>query len=137
MSYCVEVPAKIWKDVYTFFEVLVRPCKECIWGNPLQCWRSECAAFQYRPIARDVMSVQNSGRKPMSMPKHISIENEILQALKGYDRPVSPADIKLWTTNSKSVKSKTITRLIRKGFIKEERIGKYTRCISLTPKGRQ
>jgi len=131
----IEVPSDIWRDVYTFFEVLVRPCKECIWGNPLECWRSECAAFKYRPIARDVMSVSNKSNVEDSIPKHIKVENEILVALKGFDRPVSPADIKLWTTNSKSVKSKAITRLIRRGFLKEERFGKYTRCISLTPKG--
>jgi predicted transglutaminase-like protease len=81
------------------------------------------------------MSVSNKSNVEDSIPKHIKVENEILAALKGFDRPVSPADIKLWTTNSKSVKSKAITRLIRRGFLKEERFGKYTRCISLTPKG--
>jgi hypothetical protein len=129
----VEIPSDVWRDVCGFFEQIISPCKECVWGNPVKCWRSECAAFKFRPLARDVLSVTT--RHAALTPAHIRVENEILEALKGFDRPVHPADLKLWTTNSRAVKSKAISRLVRYGLITELREGKYSRCISLANKG--
>lgn len=133
MSSMVEIPSDIWRDVCGFFEQIISPCKECVRGNTVKCWHSDCAAFKFRPLARDVLSVTT--QHATLTPAHIRVENEILEALKGFDRPVHPAALKLWTTNSRAVKSKAISRLVRRGLIKEERNGKYTRYISLTNKG--
>lgn len=133
MSSMVEIPSNVWRDVCGFFEQIISPCKECVWGNIVKCWQSKCAAFKFRPLARDVLSVTT--QHAALPPNHIRVENEILQALKGFGRPVHPADLKLWTTNSRAVKSKAISRLVRRGLIREERSGKYTRYISLTNKG--
>lgn len=131
----VEVPANVWKEVSDFFRQIVAPCSECVWGNRVTCWRSQCAAFKYRPIANDVLAVGNNETR-RHLPPHIKVENEILQALKGYNRPVRPVDLKLWTTNSRAIKSKAISRLVHRGLITEERTDKYTRYISLTNKGK-
>jgi hypothetical protein len=129
----IEVPCDVWRRVSDFFAQIVAPCKECVWGNPTSCWRSQCAAFRYRPIAKEVLSVAVTNT-PRSIPEHIKVENEILEALKGFTRPIHPADIKLWTTNSRAIKSKAISRLVRRGLIIEERVDPYTRFISLPKK---
>jgi hypothetical protein len=127
----VSVPSSIWKDVHDFFAALVDPCKCCVRGNPIQCWHGDCAAFPYRIIARDVLSVNSSPCDAQVLQQHVLIENEILDALSRVKEPVLPSDLKLWVTNSKVAKSKAITRLVKRGKIIEKRIDDHTRYISL------
>lgn len=130
----VAIPVKVWRDVRDFFERLAAPCRDCLRGNPTQCWQSNCAAFKYRIIARDVLSVNAKSELAPIIPHYIRVEQEILGILKSYDYPITPATLRLRSTHSKSVKSKTISRLVRQGRIVEERIGDYTRYISLPKK---
>lgn len=128
----VEVPFNVWQEVHNFFAQIVEPCQNCVWGTPIQCWKSECAAFNYRPLARDVMSVH--AKSAHTIPDCVKVENEILEVLKSYTHPIHPSSIKLWTTNSRVIKSKAISRLVNRGLITEHRINSYTRYISLPKK---
>lgn len=132
----VLIPIRVWKDVRDFFSQIVSPCKECVRGNPVRCWYSQCAAFKYRPIARDVLAVplhQSANSAPI-IPTHVRVEQEILSALANFDCPITPATLKLRSTHSKAVKSKAISRLVKRGRIIEERIDNYIRYISLPTK---
>lgn len=130
----VGIPSWIWREVRDFFAQIVSPCQTCVYGNPIECWESRCAAFKFRPIARDVMSV-NTKAAP-ALPHYVQIEEEIIDVLSRFNRPVLPSMIKLRTTCSKAVKSKAITRLVKRGKIVEEKNG-YSRFISLPKKEKQ
>lgn len=130
----VAVSYELWNDICDFFATLVAPCKECVRGNPVRCWRSDCAAFPFRDLARRIVMV--SAHAPVHVPRHVAIENEILDALHRFGgMPVYPSQIILATTHSKVDKTRAISRLVRQGRIVEERINDYTRRISLPTNG--
>ena len=133
MSQCTAVPANLWRDIRDFFAALVAPCKDCVRGNPIRCWQSDCAAFQFRDLARRIAAV--SVHTPVHIPHHVLVENEILDALYRYGVAIYPSQLVLSSTNSKVNKSHAISRLIRQGRIVEERINSYTRKISLPKNG--
>lgn len=140
MSQCTAVPVDLWRDIRDFFAALVAPCKECVRGNPVRCWYSGCAAFPFRDLARRIKAV--SFHTTVHIPRHVLVENEILDALCRHGIPVYPSQLVLSSTNSKVDKSHAISRLIKQGRIVEERINSYTRKISLptttngNPKGK-
>lgn len=139
MSQCTAVPVDLWRDIRDFFAALVAPCKDCVRGNSIRCWNSDCAAFPFRDLARRIVAM--SAHAPIHVPRHIAIENEILDAMHRFGGgPVYPSQIALTTTRSKVDKSHAISRLIKQGRIVEERINDYTRRISLpktgNPKGK-
>lgn len=129
------IPTALWRDVRDFFAALVAPCKDCMRGNPVRCWESRCAAFQFRDLARRIESAH--GGVPVHVPRHVLVENEILDALHRYGIAVYPSQIVLSSTRSKANKRNAIDRLVRQGRVIEERINSYTRKISLptTTKG--
>lgn len=129
------VPTVLWHDVRDFFAALVAPCKDCMRGNPVRCWESRCAAFQFRDLARRIESAH--GGVPVHVPRHVLVENEILDALHRCGIAVYPSQIVLSSTHSKANKRNAIDRLVRQGRVIEERINSYTRKISLptTTKG--
>lgn len=131
MNCIAYVPSDLWKDVRDFFAALVAPCKDCARGNPVRCWRADCAAFKYRDLARRVESV--ASHAAIRVPRHVLVENEIVEALRRYGEPIYPSMIVLRTTNSKANKRNAIDRLVRQGRVIEERINDYTRKISLSP----
>ena len=131
MATYISVPVHIWKEVVNFFRQIVSPCAECVRGNPVRCWQSGCAAFKFRPIARDVLSVSSRQGPILQLPSFVLVENEIIELLRQYGKPMLPSMLRLSTTKSKAVKSKTISRLVRKGRIIEQRVDEHTRLISL------
>lgn len=133
MTGCSAVPTTLWRDVRDFFASLVAPCKECVRGNPVRCWESRCAAFQFRDLARRIKAVHCG--VPVRVPRHVLVENEILDALRRYGIAVYPSQIQLTTTHSKANKRNAIDRLVRQGRVVEERINSYTRKISLPTNG--
>jgi hypothetical protein len=133
MSQCTAVPVDLWRDIRDFFAALVAPCKECVRGNPVRCWYSGCAAFPFRDLARRIKAV--SFHATVHIPRHVLVENEILDALCRHGIPVYPSQLVLSSTNSKVNKSHAISRLIKQGRIVEERINSYTRKISLPENG--
>ena len=135
MTGCSAIPTALWHDVRDFFAALVAPCKDCVRGNLVYCWESRCAAFQFRNLARRIEAAD--GRTPVRIPRHVLVENEILDVLRRYGIAVYPSQILLTTTRSKANKRNAIDRLVRQGRVVEERINSYTRKISLpkTTKG--
>ena len=131
----IVVPAHIWKEVSDFFAAIVAPCRDCLRGNLHSCWESRCAAFQFRGLARSVASVSPTGVR-IRIPRHVLIENEILDALQKFGKPIYPSMLVLTSTNSKANKRNAIDRLVRKGRIVETRINSYTRMISLPDKNK-
>jgi hypothetical protein len=130
----IAVPHELWNDIRDFFAALVASCKDCVRGNPIRCWNSDCAAFPFRDLARRIVAV--SVHAPVHVPRHVAVENEILDALhRCGGGPVYPSQIALTTTRSKVDKSHAISRLIKQGRIVEERINDYTRRISLPTNG--
>ena len=128
------VPTPLWQDIRDFFGALVRPCKDCVRGNPVSCWYGDCAAFQFRELARRIEAV--GAHVAVRVPRHVLVENEILEALRRHGVAVYPSQILLTSTRSKANKRNAIDRLVRQGRIVEERINSYTRKISLpTTKG--
>lgn len=126
------VPSSLWHDIRGFFAVIVAPCKDCVRGNPVRCWHSECAAFRFRELARRVEGVHGSVQ--VRVPRHVLIENEVLAILRHYGEPVYPSMIVLTTTHSKANKRNAINRLVRKGLVVEQRVNSYTRLLSLPQK---
>ena len=129
MTGYTTVPTALWRDIHDFFSAIVAPCKNCVRGNPVRCWQSECPAFQFRDIARRVE--ESSVSVTVRVPKHILVENEILEALRRYGTAAYPSQIILSSTRSKANKRNAIDRLVRKGLVVEERINQYTSKISL------
>lgn len=133
MNKRVTIPARVWYEVRDFFAQIVSPCRDCLRGNFTNCWQSRCAAFKFRPIARDVLAIKCDSTAP-ALPMYVQIEDEILEQLSRYTRPVPPSALRLTTTRSKAVKSKTISRLVRRGLVIEDRADNHTRYISLPTK---
>ena len=100
MSNCTAVPTALWREVRDFFAALVAPCKDCVRGNPLRCWYGDCAAFRFRDLARRIEGV--SLHATVRIPRHVLVENEILDALRSYGMPIYPSQLVLTTTNSKA-----------------------------------
>ena len=123
------VPPDLWDEVRAYFAALIAPCKTCLRGNPTQCWHPECPSFRVRDLARRIESVSNHGK--VDIPNHVRIEDEILDILRRYGRPVYPSMVILSSTNSKVSKCQAIDRLVKQGRVVEERINDYTRKISL------
>lgn len=144
----VMIPSDIWKEVRGFFAALAAPCKDCVRGNTVRCWHSDCSAFQFRDIAHRIAAVNAVSAQPVARPahatpRHVSVENEILEIIRSRfgGGPVYPSQIALSTTRSRVDKSHAISRLIKRGLVVEERINEYTRRISLpkngNPKGKK
>lgn len=129
MSHFTAVPTSLWRDVRDFFAPLVSPCKDCVRGNSVRCWQGDCPAFRFRDIARRIEGV--SLHAAVRIPRHVRVENEILDALLRHGEAVYPSQLVLTSTNSSVTKSHAISRLVRQGRIVEERINDYTRKISL------
>lgn len=125
----IAVPPDVWLEVKGFFDSLVAPCKDCVRGNPVRCWNSGCRAFGFRSLARRIDAL--SPNTKVHMPRHVLVEDEILDILRRYGKPVYPSMVVLTTTNSKTVKSNAITRLAKQGRIVVEQVNEYTRKISL------
>lgn len=132
------VPTRLWKEICDLFVALVAQCKDCVRGNPVRCWYSNCAAFPYRDLARRIVAVKYN---MVSLAHWMVVENEILATLKTIGRPVSPSALRLDSTRSKAVKHAAINRLVRKRCIVETRTGDHSRLISLpqnvNPKGKK
>lgn len=131
MTCYTPVPSALWREVRGYFAALVAPCKTCLRGNPTQCWYPECPAFRVRDLAYRVASTGVTEDTPSAARQARIIEDEIIDILKHFDKPVYPSMIILTSTNSKANKSHAIDRLVKQGRIVEERINSYTRTISL------
>lgn len=125
----IAVPPDVWGEIKGFFDTLVVQCKDCIRGNPLRCWHSGCPVFRFRNLARRIDSLSPDTK--VHIPQYIIVENEILEILRRYGKPVYPSMVVLTSTNSKACKSNAITRLAKQGRIVVEQVNDYTRRISL------
>ena len=125
----VAVPPDVWNEVKGFFDSLVSQCKDCVRGNPVRCWNSNCKAFMFRSLARRIDALSPDTK--VHVPRHVIVENEILDILRRYGKPVYPSMVVLTSTNSKTNKAHAITRLAKQGRIVVEQVNEYTRRISL------
>lgn len=130
----VSVNYGLWKEVSGFFSAIVRPCKDCLRGNPNHCWESRCSVFKFRGIAFRVGKVSETLSQSVRVRPHLEVENEILEKLGRIDGPVRPRDLYLQSTNSKVNKCHAISRLIRKKKIDEIRAEDGSRMILLHKK---
>ena len=125
----IAVPPDVWYEIKRFFDALVAPCKDCVRGNIVKCWIAKCPAHKFRSLARRIDAFTPDTKA--HIPHHVQVENEILDILCRYAKPVYPSMVILSTTNSKTCKSNAITRLAKQGRIVIEQINDYTRKISL------
>ena len=111
------------------FGALVAQCKDCVRGNPVKCWNPNCPTFKFRALARRIDAL--SPNTKVHVPNHVLVEDEILDILRRYGKPVYPSMVVLTSTNSKVNKAHAITRLAKQGRIVVEQVNDYTRLISL------
>lgn len=125
----IAVPPDVWYEIKSYFDGLVAQCKDCVRGNPLKCWNPGCKAFMHRNLARRIDALSPDTK--VHIPRHVLIEDEIIDILGRYGKPVYPSMVVLTSTNSAVNKAHAITRLVEQGRIVVEKVNDYTRKISL------
>lgn len=130
----VTVPASLWQEVRDILSERTEPCRTCARGNLSECWHPQCASFPFRSAARQAERVERPRMRVV--PRHLAVEEEILDILWREGRTLYPSCLVLETTRSRHNKHSAIARLVRKGLVEERWENAYTRTLSLTDGGR-
>ncbi len=123
----IAVPQEVWAEVRRHFGRLVQQCRDCLYGTPVRCGRTQCPAWRYRPLAAKVAAVAAPNR---NLARHYVLEQSILDALFRAGRPITVKSLRIHGY-TRWEKSHAVRRLVASGSIVRVRGADGRKFVSL------